>query len=137
MIGFRLLTIGGERDPLASIDVRTFSTYPVWEHAARKGFVIWLYPPAAENHCVPFLLEAFPELTVVFNHMAFCPGEGTLLRAFGADRLMWATDSPWILEDPGYASLRKVIDAQLPDLSETERTLIMGGTAQAQLFSRG
>ena len=192
VIGFRLLAIGGERDPLAAIDVRTFSTYPVWKHAAEKGYVIWLYPPAAENHCVPFLMEAFPDLTVVFNHMAFCPGEGTLshdekgrpridlpippvtsyntmglyqypnvcvllsghyafskeaypypdlqrwhellLRSFGADRLMWATDSPWILEEPGYESLTRVIDKLLPDLSDTERAHIMGGTAMVRLF---
>ncbi len=195
IIGFRLFVIGGERDPLAPIDVRTFDTYRVWKHAAEKDYVIWLYPPAAENHCVPFLLAAFPELTVVYNHMAFCPGEGSfshddkgrpridlpvppvtryntmglyqypnvcvklsgqyafskegypysdlagwhasLLRTFGADRLMWATDSPWILEEPGYDRLTKILDTQLPDLSSDERALIMGGTARARLFSRG
>ena len=63
--------------------------------------------------------------------------EGALLRTFGADRLMWATDSPWILEEPGYENLTRVIDAQLPDLSEEQRALIMGGTARARLFSRG
>ena len=193
IVGFRLTAIGGERDPLAAIDVRTFSTYPVWKHAAEKGYVIWLYPPAAENHCVPFLMDAFPELTVVFNHMAFCPGEGTLrhdemgrpridlpippatryntmglyqypnvcvllsaqyafskeaypyadlrpwheslLRSFGADHLMWATDSPWILEEPGYERLTGLIDTLLPDLREAERALIMGGTAEARLFT--
>ena len=194
VIGFRLFSIGGERDPLAPIDVRTFDTYKIWKHAAEKDYVIWLYPPAAENHCVPFLVDAFPELTVVFNHMAFCPGEGSfsyddagrpridlpippitryntmglhqypnvcvklsgqyafskeafpyadlvswhgaLFRAFGADRLMWATDSPWILQEPGYDKLTRVIDTQLPDLSEADRALIMGGTAQARLFDR-
>ena len=195
IIGFRLSSIGGERDPLAPMDVTSFDTYKIWKHAAEKDYVIWLYPPAAENHCVPFLIDAFPELTVVFNHMAYCPGEGSfshdemgrphidlpnppvtryntlglyqypnvcvklsgqyafskepypypdlagwhgaLLRTFGADRLMWATDSPWILEEPGYENLTRVIDAQLPDLSEEQRALIMGGTARARLFSRG
>tara|TARA_B100001123_G_scaffold113304_1_gene131922 strand:+ start:9815 stop:10696 length:882 start_codon:yes stop_codon:yes gene_type:complete len=195
IVGFRLFKIGGERDPLAPIDVRTFETYPIWKYAAEKDYVIWLYPPAAENHCVPYLMEAFPDLTVVYNHMAFCPGEGsfthdekgrphiespippvtryntlgqylfpnvcvklsgqyafskepypypdlaawhqTLLKNFKADRLMWATDSPWILEDPGYDNLTKVIDTQLPEISEVERTSIMGGTAEARLFSRG
>lgn len=194
IIGFRLFHIGGPRDPLAPMDVRTFDTWPVWEHAARKGYVIWLYPPAAENHCVPFLLEALPELTVVFNHLAFCPGEGslshddkgrpridlpippvtryntlglyqypnvcvllsghyafskqaypyddlrpwhqTLLRKFGAQRLMWATDSPWILQDPGYDRLVQVIDKQLPDLSPEDRDDIMGGNAERRLFAR-
>jgi len=194
VIGFRLFSIGGEPDPLAPIDVRTFDTYKIWKHAAEKDYVLWLYPPAAENHCVPFLMDAFPELTVVFNHMAFCPGEGSfsyddkgrphielpippvtrhntmglhqypnvcvklsgqyafskepfpyadlaawhgaLFRSFGADRLMWATDSPWILDEPGYDNLTRVIDTQLPDLGEKDRALIMGGTAQTRLFDR-
>ena len=193
IIGFRLFSIGGERDPLASMDVRRFAAYRVWKHAAEKNYVIWLYPPAAENHCVPYLMDAFPELTVVYNHMAFCPGEGsfrhdekgrpridlpippltryntlglyqypnvcvklsgqyafskepfpygdlagwhaTLLKTFGAGRLMWATDSPWILGDPGYQPLTRVIDRLLPNLTDAERALIMGGTAEARLFS--
>ena len=49
---------------------------------------------------------------------------------------MWATDSPWILEEPGYENLTRVIDTQLPDLNEKDRALIMGGTAQARLFDR-
>ena len=76
IIGFRLSEIGGPYDPLGDMDIRAFETYPVWEHAAKKGYTIWLYPKAAEAHCVPFLVDAFPELQVVFNHMMFCPGEG-------------------------------------------------------------
>ncbi len=76
IIGFRLSHIGGPYDPLGDMDIRTFETYPVWEHAAKKGYTIWLYPKAAEAHCLPFLVDAFPELQVVFNHMMFCPGEG-------------------------------------------------------------
>ena len=194
IIGFRLFDIGGPRDPLAPMDVRTFETYPVWRHAAEKDYVIWLYPQAAENHCVPFMLQAFPEMTVVYNHLAFCPGDGTfgrdeagrsqidlpippqtryntmglhqypnvcvmlsgqyafskeaypykdlsqwhgnLLRTFQADHLMWGTDSPWIVQDPGYDELVRVIDAQLPESKAQDRALIMGGTAQARLFSR-
>ncbi len=195
IIGFRLFSIGGERDPLAPMDIRTFDTYRIWKHAAERDYIIWLYPPAAENHCVPFLMDAFPELTVVFNHMAFCPGEGSfsydekgrphidlpippvtryntmglhqypnvcvklsgqyafskeaypyadlagwhssLLKTFGAERLMWATDSPWILTEPGYEKLTRVLDSLLPDLSPADRALIMGGTAEKRLFSRG
>ncbi|SVB99052.1 uncharacterized protein METZ01_LOCUS251906, partial [marine metagenome] len=50
IIGFRLSSIGGERDPLAPMDVTSFDTYKIWKHAAEKDYVIWLYPPAAENH---------------------------------------------------------------------------------------
>lgn len=194
IIGFRLFRIGGEPNPLKPMDPRSFDTYPLWELAAEKDYVIWLYPRAAENHCVPFLMDAFPEVTVVFNHMAFCPGDGsstrddkgrphielpvppvtryntmglyqypnvcvalsgqyafsrqeppyedlaswhsTLLRKFGADRLMWGTDAPWIYEDPGYARLTTVIDDLLPELSDEERAAICGGTAETRLFTR-
>ncbi|MCZ6635149.1 MAG: amidohydrolase family protein [bacterium] len=54
----------------------------------------------------------------------------TLLSKFGADRLMWATDFPWILKEPGYDKLVGVMDELLPDLSEEERADIMGGTAK-------
>jgi predicted TIM-barrel fold metal-dependent hydrolase len=49
---------------------------------------------------------------------------------------MWGTDSPWIVQDPGYDELVRVIDAQLPESKAQDRALIMGGTAQARLFSR-
>ena len=76
IVGFRLFDVGGPTDPLGDMDCRKFKTYPVWEHAAERGYTIWLYPKASEAHCVPFLVDAFPELQVVFNHMMFCPGEG-------------------------------------------------------------
>jgi predicted TIM-barrel fold metal-dependent hydrolase len=43
---------------------------------------------------------------------------------------MWATDFPWILEEPGYGKLTTVIEELLPDLSEAELADIMGGNAK-------
>jgi len=43
--------------------------------------------------------------------------------------LMWATDAPWIYEEPGYGEYTRVIDELLPSISEQERGDIMGGTA--------
>lgn len=80
IVGFRLFDVGGPTDPLGDLDCRKFATYPVWAHAAKKGYTIWLYPKASEAHCVPFLVDAFPELQVVFNHMMFCPGEGAFTK---------------------------------------------------------
>ena len=57
----------------------------------------------------------------------------TLLSKFGADKLMWATDFPWILEDPGYDKLVQVIDELLPDLNAQQKAEIMGGTAKRVL----
>ena len=55
------------------------------------------------------------------------------LREFQSERLMWATDFPWILEHPGYDKMRRLIDELLPNLAEEERTAIMGGTAKQVL----
>ena len=78
IVGFRLHEIGGPLDPTAPMDVRTFTTYPFWKHAARKDYIVWLYPRAAEAHLTPWLLDAFPELTVVFNHLMICPAAGSM-----------------------------------------------------------
>ncbi len=195
IIGFRLSNLGGPRDPLAEMDVRTFKTYDIWKHAAEKDYVLWLYPRAVDAHTVPFLIDAFPQVRVVFNHMLACPGTGsfhwddkgrprvtleqlppqtryatfglhqyenvcvllsgqyafsqeewpyrdltewherlyapkTRIQGFGADRLMWATDFPWIVEDPTYEKMVQVVDALLPDLTPSDREDIMGGTAK-------
>ena len=43
---------------------------------------------------------------------------------------MWATDAPWIYEEPGYGKYTRVIDELLPNISERERADIIGGTAR-------
>ena len=79
IVGFRLFRIGGgPPDPRAPVDVRSLATYPVWKHAAERDYVIWLYPRAAEAHLCRPLLEAFPEITVVFNHLMVCPADGAM-----------------------------------------------------------
>lgn len=194
VIGFRLSSLGGPADPLAAMDVRTFATYPIWKHAAGKDYVLWLCPHAVDAHTVPFLIDAFPEVRVVFNHMLACPGAGstgtdgkgrprvrlsqfppltrystmglhqygnanvllsgqyafsneewpyrdltewherlhapaTRIQGFGAGRLMWGSDFPWIAEDPGYDRMARVVGELLPGLSQEELSAIMGGTA--------
>ncbi|MBI2195194.1 MAG: amidohydrolase [Planctomycetes bacterium] len=188
IIGFRLFELGGHRDPFQPADVRAFKTYRIWKHAAEKDYVLWLYPRASESHQPPYLLEAFPQVRVVFNHLGVCPGKGkfeldekgrprietpqynpafhttyrlaryenvtvhlsgqyafsrepypyrnlagwhrSLLRNYGSARLLWATDFPWILEDPGYGHLTEIVRELLPDLTDHEREDIMGRTAQ-------
>lgn len=187
IVGFRLFEVGGHRDPFCPIDVRQFKAYRIWKHAAAKDYVIWLYLRAAESHLPPYLLEAFPQVRVVVNHLGVCPGKGkfsldekgrprietpmynpafhttyrlsryenvavhwsgqyafsreafpyrnlaswhrSLLRHYGSARLMWATDFPWILEDPGYGPLTKIIRELLPDLSEQDLENIMARSA--------
>ena len=52
-----------------------------------------------------------------------------LYRAFGAERLMWATDFPWIIDEPGYERLLRLLDFHLPDLKPWEKSAIMGENA--------
>ena len=198
VIGFRLSSIGGPADPLAPMDIRTFATFPIWQHAAEKDYVLWLYPRAVDAHTVPFLIEAFPQVRVVFNHMLACPSKGSFswdgkgrprvefsqfpplsryttmglhqydnvfvhlsgqyalskeqwpyrdlqewherlhapkdrMQGFGAERLLWATDFPWIVDDPGYEKMVRIVDELLPGLDADERQEIMGGTARRLL----
>ena len=188
IIGFRLSTFGGPRDIFAKMDVREFETYPIWEYAAEHDCVLWLYPQAIEAHLLPYLVQAFPQVRVVLNHLGMTPGKGkfswdelgrpqiqvssynlamhttyrlarfenvnvhlsgqyafskeafpyqdlagwhrNLLNGFGPKRLMWATDFPWILEDPGYDKLTTVIEKLMPNLTESELADIMGGNAK-------
>ena len=190
IIGFRLHQIGGPLDPFAPIDIRSFKTYPIWRHAAEKDYVLWLYPHAADAHLIPFLVAAFPQVRVVFNHLMICPGadafswdeqgrprikvaldfpptaystlglghcenvyihlsgqyafsneewpyrdlaawhERLARKSFTTDRLLWASDFPWIAQNPGYGQLTRIVDELVPDLSLVERANIMGGNAK-------
>ncbi len=190
IIGFQLCFIGGPRDPFAHVDVRQLKAYRIWKHAAERDYVLWLFLRAGDAHLVVYLLEAFPHVRIVFNHLGICPGKGkfswdakgrpriqiaercsqhlihttpclvrfenvmvqlsghyafsreafpyrdlaschqALYRIYGAKRLMWASDFPWIQEDPGYGRLPGIIQDLLPDLADHEYQDIMGRTAK-------
>lgn len=174
IIGFRLRSLG------------RFSQ-PIWEHAARRDYVLWLYLRAASAPLLPQFLTAFPQVRVVVNHLMVCPRQDrftwdakgrpqidvemppptgyippspaspkvcvhlsgqyamsktaypyldlaawhrSLLSTFGAERLLWASDFPWIVADPGYGECVAVLDHLLPDLSSEQRQRIMGETAR-------
>lgn len=52
-----------------------------------------------------------------------------LLQVFGASRLLWASDWPWIQINPGYPALRDLVQIHLPGLSPHEMSQIMGGNS--------
>ena len=56
-------------------------------------------------------------------------------RAYGPERMMWCTDFPWIVEEPGYEKLADLLDIHLPALTPSERELIMGGNALEVWFN--
>lgn len=64
------------------------------------------------------------------------PVTHALYDAFGAERLFWASDFPWIVERPGYEPLLQLPRLHLPDLSASEYAEIAGGTA-ARIFPKG
>ncbi|MCY4370447.1 MAG: amidohydrolase family protein [bacterium] len=51
--------------------------------------------------------------------------------AFGADRMLNASDWPWIKVQPGYAEVLSLVDHYLPGLNAEERAAIRGGTAKS------
>ncbi len=56
-----------------------------------------------------------------------------IYKTFGPNRMLWASDFPWIVEQPGYPEQLALVDHLLPNLTQTERQKITGGTA-ASLF---
>ena len=54
-----------------------------------------------------------------------------LYDTFGPDRMLWASDFPWIAEHPGYREQLALVDVLLPDLSDIEKQKITGGTAES------
>jgi predicted TIM-barrel fold metal-dependent hydrolase len=70
---------------------------------------------------------AFSKMAYPFADMR--PMVRGAFQAFGADRLMWCSDFPWIREEPGYGRLADLIDHHLPDLDPATRAAITGGNA--------
>lgn len=59
-----------------------------------------------------------------------------IYHAYGAERMMWCSDFPWIVEEPGYRRLAALLDRHLPHLAEGEKALIAGGNALEVWFRR-
>jgi predicted TIM-barrel fold metal-dependent hydrolase len=103
--------------------------------------------PPAGLHVVEALARARPTVHVHFSgHYAFshepypymdlAPVAGRLLAAFGPERILMGSDWPWIRDEPGYRATLALLDAHLPGLSPSERSLIRYGNAM-RLFDFG
>jgi L-fuconolactonase len=113
-----------------------------------------------DEHGRPFFLDPLPEQHVdAVVALARCPNVHVMLSgqyalsseeppyrdldpiirrladAYGADRMLWASDHPWIDEVPGYATMLSLPEHHLPDASAAELAAIRGGTA-LRLFPR-
>jgi predicted TIM-barrel fold metal-dependent hydrolase len=62
----------------------------------------------------------YTDLTEVVHEIA---------NAFGASRMLWASDYPWTREVPGYPALLELPRATFPQASPGELADIRGGTA--------
>jgi predicted TIM-barrel fold metal-dependent hydrolase len=77
---------------------------------------------------------AFSKMPYPYKDLA--PLVEEVYRAYGAERMMWCTDFPWIARVPGYQKLVELNDAHLPALSTGEKEAIMGRTALKVWFRR-
>jgi len=64
-----------------------------------------------------------------YPHRDLLETSDRLLQVFGAGRLLWASDWPWIEINPGYPAIKDLLQIQLPGLSENEMAQIMGGNS--------
>lgn len=78
--------------------------------------------PELSHQAAPFA-DVFPFVRQVYT-------------AFGAQRMMWASNFPHIVRQAGYATALTLVDAALPDIPARDREWIMGGTA-ATLWGLG
>jgi predicted TIM-barrel fold metal-dependent hydrolase len=57
------------------------------------------------------------------------PVVAAVYRAYGAERLLWASDFPWIVREPGYDRQLALVDELLPGITPAERAAILGESA--------
>ena len=106
----------------------------------RPQFDMPLPPPGLE--VVEALATKHPSVHVHFSgHYAFSGApypyrdlqETTdrIYAAFGPERMLMASDWPWIRDEPGYPEILGVIDQLLGGIDGAERDMIRGGTAMS------
>ena len=74
-------------------------------------------------------LSSFAGSGVPYPYKNMWPFVEMVVKAFGADRVMWASDYPIIFKDPGYAKILRIYTHELPFLKPDQRAMILGGTA--------
>ena len=119
------------------------STIFVIDHLARIGAGRPIDPADVEALCV---LAEHPNCVVkVSAFYALGTGKAPyddlmpLIRrvweAFGAERLMWATDCPYQVQEETYEASLALVRDRLPFLTDTDRAAILEGTAGRVFFS--
>ena len=105
---------------------------------ARPHFDVQIPPPTLD------LLERVGERPNTYVHFSgqyafshdpypyrdMAPVTQRLYKIFGPERMLWASDFPWILEVPGYEEQLNLVEILLPDKTQKELNLIKGGNAE-------
>ena len=105
---------------------------------ARPHFEVQIPPPSLD------LLERVGERPNTYVHFSgqyafshdpypypdMTPVTHRLYKIFGPERMLWASDFPWILEVPGYEEQLNLVEILLPDKTQKELNLIKGGNAE-------
>ena len=108
-----------------------------WDAKGRPQIDVAIPPPTgyldpapdSPNVCV-HLSGQYAMSKAAYPYPDLAAWHGSLLSAFGAERLLWASDFPWIVADPGYGECVEVLNHLLPDLSSDQHRRIMGETAR-------
>lgn len=79
-----------------------------------------LYVHASGQYAFARTTYPYPDLQEVVDR---------IYAAFGARRMLNASDWPWIKENPGYGAVLSLVDRYLPGLTPEERSAVRGGTA--------
>ncbi len=119
-------------------------TTVVIDHFARVGISGSIDPSQLESLC---RMARFPKVHVKTSafyalgkktppYKDLLPMIRTVIDAFGADRLMWASDCPYQVQGQHsyQASIGLVRDAQPNQLSEQEKSWLLRGTAEKVFF---
>ena len=121
---------------------------PVWRKAAELGMPVSSQSHALELTTEPFkrLIEELSTLPIIIEHYGFLrlPEEqweeglaqapdyiDRALAAFGAGRLMLATDYPPSASREGYANVVGLLREYLTRWSTADREAVLGGTAES------
>jgi predicted TIM-barrel fold metal-dependent hydrolase len=181
--GFRGLRMNWLGDP--SLPLVDSPACPTFRWMADHQVVLWFYGPAPQLGLLAEVAERYPDLSIVLNHLGFCPDAigidgyarphvemalppptlpvvielarspqvyvmfsglygfakaeypygdlsdivSEVYDAFGAERMLWASDFPWILERPGYKELLALPGLQGLEITARELESIHGRTA--------
>jgi predicted TIM-barrel fold metal-dependent hydrolase len=115
----------------------------VIDHLARIGAgkaidpadVAALCALAKHSNCLVKVSAFYALGEAVPPHDDLIPLVRSVWQAFGADRLMWATDCPYQVQTEAYEDSLALVRDRLPFLSEADRAAILEGTAARVFFS--